>query len=634
MSKKETKMLIKRWTLRATAAAMLLAVIGMGLTWADVPVSAGQSREELREEFHHTYPLAAGGRVSLENIQGAVRITAWDRNEVRVDAVKRAYTAARLAEAEIRVEANADAVRIKTKYPFDTTNWESDEPQRYNNPASVEYTLTVPRGAQLEPINLVNGALDIDGIKGDVNANAVNGQVKARGLAGRVRLTVVNGRLEAVFDRIDENKTVELSSVNGQLSLTLPSDTNAELRVNTVHGNITNDFGLPVRRGQYVGRELAGRLGRGGAFVKLNNVNGQVVVRYARDGRTVSPVMNLLSETPRGNADTDDDEDLAQEIENELNAEMGEKLHKGVNKELNKEVRKEMQKASREIAREARRVAREAQRAVREVERMHGGEGAHEGDAHRVEQESKSFPATGAPRLRVETFDGPITIHSWDKPEVMFTASKRAHDEREMQGIKLRAEQRGDEIVLVAEFDKSFSREVKRMGTRIVSFSSGASVEYDVYVPRNASVRAQTGDGRMRLEGVSGEVDLQTGDGSIDVSNARGRVHAQTGNGRISITDFNGAADARTGDGRITLDGNFTRLAAQTGDGSISLAFPTDTNATIETNAETVSGDGVAAEDGGVAGDAERRVRRWRIGRGGNLFTLSTGDGQIVLRRR
>ena len=30
------------------------------------------------EEFHQTYPLNANGRVELQNINGAVHITAWD----------------------------------------------------------------------------------------------------------------------------------------------------------------------------------------------------------------------------------------------------------------------------------------------------------------------------------------------------------------------------------------------------------------------------------------------------------------------------------------------------------------------------------------------------------------------------
>ncbi|MGI8565907.1 MAG: hypothetical protein ACR2LZ_05420, partial [Pyrinomonadaceae bacterium] len=69
-----------------------------------------QSREELRDEFHQTYPLAGGGRVSLQNINGAVRVGVWERNEVRVDAVKRAYTRERLDEAQIKVEATNDSV--------------------------------------------------------------------------------------------------------------------------------------------------------------------------------------------------------------------------------------------------------------------------------------------------------------------------------------------------------------------------------------------------------------------------------------------------------------------------------------------------------------------------------------------
>src|SRR5271166_3340286 len=43
---------------------------------------------KLTEEFHHTYPLPADGRVELDNLNGNVHITAWDQNQVKVDAVK------------------------------------------------------------------------------------------------------------------------------------------------------------------------------------------------------------------------------------------------------------------------------------------------------------------------------------------------------------------------------------------------------------------------------------------------------------------------------------------------------------------------------------------------------------------
>ena len=54
--------------------------------------SAAQPGEELREEFHQTYPLSATGRVSLENINGGVQIKVWDRAALQLDAVKKSLS--------------------------------------------------------------------------------------------------------------------------------------------------------------------------------------------------------------------------------------------------------------------------------------------------------------------------------------------------------------------------------------------------------------------------------------------------------------------------------------------------------------------------------------------------------------
>src|SRR5947207_15860625 len=40
-------------------------------------------------EFRQTYSLAPNGRVVIRNLYGDVSITGWDRDEVRVDAIKR-----------------------------------------------------------------------------------------------------------------------------------------------------------------------------------------------------------------------------------------------------------------------------------------------------------------------------------------------------------------------------------------------------------------------------------------------------------------------------------------------------------------------------------------------------------------
>src|ERR1044071_2935665 len=106
----------------------------------ETALSVGEGGEELREEFHQTYNLSPTGRVSLENINGGVQIKIWDRSAVQVDAVKKAYRRDRLNEARIEVNATEENIRIKTEYPDRDQYFRSD---RYDNPAKVEYTLTV-----------------------------------------------------------------------------------------------------------------------------------------------------------------------------------------------------------------------------------------------------------------------------------------------------------------------------------------------------------------------------------------------------------------------------------------------------------------------------------------------------------
>jgi hypothetical protein len=215
----------------------------------------------------------------------------------------------------------------------------------------------------------------------------------------------------------------------------------------------------------------------------------------------------------------------------------------------------------------------------------------------------------------VRTFDGSITVHGWDKAEVMYTATKRAQDDESLRQITVESEQSGSSVSISAQAGNDVG-----------------SAQFEVWVPRQATLNASSGDGQLKLEGVAGDITLRTGDGSIEVSNGNGQLQANTGDGGIQVVKFDGQVDARTGDGGITLDGNFNTLSARTGDGGISLTVPSGSNFTVETNAENdVTNTGLSMTED-IA--PSRRVKRWRIGNGGKVFVLTTGDGPIVLRSR
>jgi DUF4097 and DUF4098 domain-containing protein YvlB len=589
---------------------------------ADSASGAEQPGEQVTEEFHQTYPLSATGRVNLGNINGGVKIKVWDRAAVQVDAIKKAYRRERLNEAQIEVTSTEENIRIKTEYPERNQTFHRDE-RRYENPAIVEYVLTVPRKATLESIELVNGQLDIEGVEGNVKASSVNGAVTARGLMGEAKLSTVNGPLQATFTQLDESKSISLGSVNGSVTLVIPSDSNAAIRAGTVHGSISNDFGMQIKHGEYVGHSLDGQIGTGGARIKLGNVNGAIRITHAQDGRTLSPATSIAGNVrARSQAEADLDRDV------ELTtAELT--LAKIDSARLARETRQAQREAQRQVdvaMREAQREIEQAQREVQVRAREQGGAQARvmvnrrqiNSDWNKfTSQETKSFAVTGTPRVSISTFDGPITVRGWDQAEVRYTATKRAGDEESLKQIGLQSEQQGQTITINAVNENDYH----------------GSVQLEVYVPRNSSLHVTSGDGPLTLNGVSGDITLRSGDGPIIVDNSGGQLHVNTGDGPIHINKFDGQVDARTGDGPIALDGNFNALEARTGDGEISLTVPAGSSFTIETNTST---EALSNEGFSVAEDVSLspRTKRWKVGSGGRVFVLKTGEGKILLRPR
>ncbi len=233
---------------------------------------AVSAHAQVTQEFHRTVSLPANGRVSLDNVNGNVEITGWNRNEVQIDAVKQARDQQRLDEAQIEIESGSDYVKIHTQYPHDHSN---------NNPASVRYTLHVPQNARLEQISLVNGSLTVQKVEGEVDAKLVNGKAHISDLSGEASISSVNGGIEANYASLNNVREIKLKSVNGSIELGLPGSPNAEVKASSVNGSIKSDFPLTVQ-GSFSGRNLSGTLGSGGTRIELSNVNGSMHIGSGR----------------------------------------------------------------------------------------------------------------------------------------------------------------------------------------------------------------------------------------------------------------------------------------------------------------------------------------------------------------
>jgi len=242
-------------------------------TWAIVPALAAcnclsaSMIGSLQPEFRHIYSLNPNGRVMIQNLYGDVRITAWDRDEVLVTAIKKSRDPRQANDASVVVDSSSDSLSIRTQYAG----------AEVEHPASVEYRIMVPRTANLQNVKLINGGLSISGLAGSIKASSVNGNIRADNLEGQVDLSTINGQLEAGFSRVSRANPINLTSVNGPIRLSLPSGADAELIAHNLSGGIDSEFGHARRASS--GHRLRTVVNRGGTQIHLNNVNGGISIR-------------------------------------------------------------------------------------------------------------------------------------------------------------------------------------------------------------------------------------------------------------------------------------------------------------------------------------------------------------------
>ena len=200
---------------------------------------------------------------------GGVRVTAWDRSDIRVVARIQAQAPTQ-AEADeiargIRIETGGGEVRATGPDTRNRRGW------------SVSYEISAPRGIDLD-LSTVNGGLSVDGIRGDLTLTTTNGGIDLDEVGGTVRAHTTNGGIGArLVGSGWSGSGLEMRTTNGGIDLSLPPGFNARLTASTVHGGIDSDFPITVQG--RIGRRIDATLGNGGPPITLTTTNGGIEIR-------------------------------------------------------------------------------------------------------------------------------------------------------------------------------------------------------------------------------------------------------------------------------------------------------------------------------------------------------------------
>ena len=270
------------YAVRTARRFVALTALSLLATALPAPARAqdDDDRPARREEFKWSGQISPGQTVEVKGVNGAIRAEPSSSGQVEVYAVKSGRRNDP-REVTIKVVPHGDGVTICSVYPS-----VDDEPNEClpgrrgrmntrNNDVKVEFTVRVPSGANLAA-RTVNGGIEARDLDGRVEVSTVNGSVDFSTQGTGVAKTV-NGSITGKLGRADWTDTLTLETVNGSITLALPTGTDADVDARTVNGRINSS--LPLTLQEMTRRSLKGTLGSGGRGLSLGTVNGSITLK-------------------------------------------------------------------------------------------------------------------------------------------------------------------------------------------------------------------------------------------------------------------------------------------------------------------------------------------------------------------
>jgi hypothetical protein len=228
--------------------------------------------EETSEQFYEIEPTAS---VSIKNIDGTIRIYGSSSNQMRVEAIKRAYTRKRLKQIAVNVSVEPDSVSIETSSPPKQA-W-----GLFDRSGTVDYTIVVPQTAKLSRVELTNGEVSVDEMRGQsVQARLASGRMLNHNCFSNVDFIVGRGTLTFAYEWWEAGKFfIRAHIARGNGLIFMPSDAAFHLLAETTHGKIGNDFAEQRDRGdEEVTRVNTLIRGGGEATIKMHARQGNIKI--------------------------------------------------------------------------------------------------------------------------------------------------------------------------------------------------------------------------------------------------------------------------------------------------------------------------------------------------------------------
>ena len=225
--------------------------------------------------------------VKASIMSGSITVKAYEGRDVVVEA---------------RPHANSHHAREGTmkRIPMNVTGLVVEEE---NNVVDVgaqsasDLTIMVPARSSLHLSTINDGDIVVTGVDGEIDVSDINGSVTLNHVSGTAVAHALNGKVLVVFDRINPQKPMAFSSLNGDVDITFPADLKATVSIAVDNGDVFSDFDLQLdaraadtvltgkrEGGKYrvnFDKSVHGTINGGGQQIQFKNFMGNVYIRKA-----------------------------------------------------------------------------------------------------------------------------------------------------------------------------------------------------------------------------------------------------------------------------------------------------------------------------------------------------------------
>jgi Putative adhesin len=231
------------------------------------------------DQFHWSSKLAANQLVQIKNINGPIDAEGIQGDTVDVTAVKGGPDRDKV---RIEVVQNGEGVTICAVYPGGSCSGDGSSHEHGDIKAHVDFTVKVPRNLRFSATN-VNGRVKAEDLGRAVKVTTVNGGIDVSTSAW-VAATSVNGSIKAAMGAAEWDGKLKIATVNGSVTLAMPTDLNAEVRFSSVNGNLSSDFPLTTQGGSFSfgPKHIHGTIGKGGRELEVSTVNGSLHINKGK----------------------------------------------------------------------------------------------------------------------------------------------------------------------------------------------------------------------------------------------------------------------------------------------------------------------------------------------------------------